>query len=93
VFNGSVVATLVLKPDGRRVAPPAITLIGLVEPGGAEKAVPALRTAVERALDELPPAARRLDDAVVDAARRALRRALNERFGKRPLTEIQVVRV
>jgi ribonuclease J len=93
VFNGSVVATLVLRPDGRPAAPPAITLIGLAEPDAAEKAVPALRTAIERALDELPPAAKRLDDAVVEAARRALRRALNERFGKRPLTEIQVVRV
>jgi ribonuclease J len=93
VFNGSVVATLVLKTNGRLVAPPALTLIGLVEPEGADKAVPGLRTAIERALDELPPAARRADDAVADAARRALRRALNERFGKRPLTEIQIVRV
>jgi ribonuclease J len=93
VFNGSVVATLVLRPDGRVAAPPAVTLIGLAEPDAAEKALPALRTAIERALDELPPPARRLDEAVADAARRALRRALNERFGKRPLTEIQVVRV
>jgi ribonuclease J len=55
--------------------------------------VPFLRTAVERALAELPAGARRDDDVVGEAARRALRRALNERFGKRPLTEIQVVRL
>jgi ribonuclease J len=68
-------------------------LLGLVEPEAAEEAVPFLRTAVERALAELPAGARRDDDVVGEAARRALRRALNERFGKRPLTEIQVVRL
>ncbi len=35
MFNGSVVATLVLNPQGRLAAPPAITVIGLVEPGAA----------------------------------------------------------
>jgi len=30
---------------------------------------------------------------VRDAARRALRRVLNERFGKRPFVEIHVVRI
>jgi hypothetical protein len=33
------------------------------------------------------------DNAVRDTARRVLRRALNERFGKRPLIEIQLVRL
>jgi ribonuclease J len=93
MFNGSVVATLVLNAQGRFAAAPAITVIGLVEPEAAREAIPFLRTAIERALDELPPAARRDDDVVGDSARRALRRALNERFGKRSLVEIQVVRV
>jgi ribonuclease J len=93
VFNGSVVGTLVFDARGNLAAPPAITLLGLVEPEAAEEAVPFLRTAVERALAELPAGARRDDDVVGEAARRALRRALNERFGKRPLTEIQVVRL
>jgi ribonuclease J len=92
VFNGSAVATLVLDRQGRLVAPPAITLVGLVEAEAAQAAVGFLRTAVERAFEELP-AAVRADDAVVgEAVRRALRRALNERFGKRPLVEIQLVR-
>ena len=33
------------------------------------------------------------DDQLREAARRVLRRALNERFGKRPLIEIQLVRL
>ena len=93
MFNGSVVAALVLDGHGRLAAKPAITLIGVVEPEIAQQNVPYLQVAIERALDELAPAARREDEIVCDAARRALRRVLNERFGKRSLVEIQIVRV
>jgi ribonuclease J len=92
-FNGSAVATLVLDRRGEPLAPPTISMIGLVEPAAAEAAAPALRSAVEGALDELPGNLRRDDEAVRDAARRALRRILNERFGKRPLVEIHLVRI
>jgi ribonuclease J len=92
-FNGSAVATLVLDRRGEPLAPPKISTIGIVEPAAAEAAAPALRSAVERALDELPASLRRDDEAVRDAARRALRRVLNERFGKRPLVEIHLVRL
>jgi ribonuclease J len=92
-FNGSAVATLVLDRRGEPLAPPTISTIGVVEPAAAEAAAPALRSAVEHALDELSASLRRDDEAVRDAARRALRRILNERFGKRPLVEIHVVRI
>jgi ribonuclease J len=92
-FNGSAVATLVFDRRGEPLAPPTISTIGVVEPAAAEAAAPALRSAVERALDELPASLRRDDEAVRDAARRALRRVLNERFGKRPLVEIHLVRI
>ena len=92
-FNGGALATLVLDRRGEPLAPPTISTIGVVEPAAAEAAAPALRSAVERALDELPASLRRDDEAVRDAARRALRRVLNERFGKRPLVEIHLVRI
>jgi ribonuclease J len=93
VFNGSAVATLVVDRQGRLAAPPAITVMGLVEPEAVEAVLPSLRTAIERAFDELPSGARNNDDAITEAARRSLRRVLNERFGKRPLVEIQVMRI
>jgi ribonuclease J len=92
-FNGTGVATLVLDRQGRLMAPPAISLIGMVEPSVADEVMPALRGALERIVDELPGGARRDDAAVREAVRRALRRVLNERFGKRPLVEIHVVRI
>jgi ribonuclease J len=93
VFNGSAVATLVLDRHGRFAAPPTISVIGVVEPADAAAAVPSLHGAVERALDELPAGPRRDDEVVREAARRALRRALDQRFGKRPLIEIHLVRI
>src|SRR5947207_6526944 len=71
-FNGSAVASLVLDRRGEPLAPPTISTIGVVEPSAAEASAPALRSAVERAVDELPGNLRRDDEAVRDAARRAL---------------------
>ena len=92
-LNGGAVATLVLDRQGRLVAPPAITVIGLVEEAAAAAAAPFLREGVERVLDELPAAPHRDDNVVRDTVRRALRRVINERFGKRPLIEIHLVRI
>ena len=92
-FNGTAVATLVLDRYGRLAAPVTMSVIGVVERGAADAATPALRSAVESAVDELPTGSRRDDEAVRDAVRRALRRTLNERFGKRPLVEIHLVRI
>jgi ribonuclease J len=92
-FNGTAVATLVLDRQPRLVAPPTISLIGVVEAAEAEAAAPVIRSAVERALEELPSGLRRDDEAVRDSARRTLRRVINERFGKRPLVEIHLVRI
>ena len=93
ILNGSAVATLVVDRQGRLAAPPAISLIGLVEETAASAALPFLSDAAECVLDDLPAGARRDDNAVHEAVRRALRRLINERFGKRPLIEIHLVRI
>jgi len=92
-LNGSAVATLVLDRQGRLAAPPAISLIGLVEEEAATAAAQFFHDAVEHAVEALPAATRRDDDMVRDAMRRALRRVINDRFGKRPLIEIHLVRI
>lgn len=92
-FNGSAVTTLVVDRHGRLVAAPAISLIGLVEGAAAAAAEPVLRNSVQRAVEELPAGARRDDDVVRDVVRRTLRRVINDRFGKRPLIEIHLMRI
>jgi len=93
ILNGSAVATLVVDRQGRLAAPPAISLLGLVEETAASAAVPFLCAAAQCALGDLPAGARRDDNVVRDAVRRAVRRQINERFGKRPLIEIHLVRI
>ncbi len=93
VANGSAVASLVLDRRGRLLAPAALSLAGLAEMPAIEAAVPVLRALVERALDELPPAARGEDEPVREAVRRALRRGIGERFGKKPLVDVQLIRI
>src|SRR5215472_2009687 len=73
VLNGSAVATLVVDRQGRLAAPPAISLIGVVEEAAANAAAPFLRDAAERAVEELPAGPRRDDNVVRDAVRRTLR--------------------
>ena len=92
-LNGSAVATLVLDRQGRLAASPAVSAIGLVEAAATEAAAPMLRAAVERAVADLPADARRNDETIRDAVRRVLRRVFNERFGKRPLIEIHLIRI
>jgi ribonuclease J len=89
--DGSVVATIVVDRRGRLAAPPQVSLLGLAEANAQPAA--ALCGALSDAMDEIPEKLRKDDDALRETARRVLRRGLNERFGKRPLIEIQLVRL
>ena len=90
---GSAVATVVLDHRGRLVADPMVTLHGVTEPDGAEEieddAVDALMVAVE----DLSRNARQDDESVAKAARGALSGTLRRATGKRPVTQVHVVRV
>ena len=90
--SGTVLASLVLDRRGRLAAPPAASLIGVVE-NAAEAAVPFVQSTIERALIHMPAGHRHDDDAVREAVQRGLRQALNERFGKRPLIQVHLVRI
>ena len=89
--DGSVVATLVVDRRGWLAAPPQLTLIGLAEPRAEPGA--ALRDALADAMEGLPAPMRHDDNAMRDTARRVVRREMKERFGKRPLIDIQLVRL
>jgi ribonuclease J len=89
-FNGAALATIVLDGDGRLAAPPLVTVQGLADDEGARET---LQRTLAAAMAELSPKERRDDEAVREAARLAVRRALRARTGKRPVTEIHVVRL
>jgi ribonuclease J len=91
VFNGAAVATVVLDRSGEMLASPKISAPGLVEEG--DPLIEDLMDAVEEAVRGLAPHERRIDAAVHEATRIAVRRVLRAAFGKKPITDVHVVRV
>jgi ribonuclease J len=92
-FNGAALATIVVDSEGRLRSPPQVTVQGM---GAAEEdasLTEELRQRVEQALEELGPRERRDDAALREAARLAVRRSLRAWHGKKPVTEIHLVRI
>lgn len=90
-WNGAAMATIVVDKEGRLKAPPQVSVQGLAEDSALlEKD---LRRQVTEAVEELPPRERRSDEALREAVRIAIRRALKALHGKRPVTEVHVVRI
>jgi len=92
VYNGSAVATVVLDRNGRLLASPKVTVHGVIEETD-DVILDELADAVARAVEGLRSSERRDDEAVREAARVAVRRSLRATFGKRPVTEIHIVRI
>jgi ribonuclease J len=91
--NGSAVATLVVDGEGRLLAEPQLAAQGLLDPEADQPAYDETVAAIRAALEDLPAAARLDDAAVKEAARLAVRRTLHAIRGKKPVTEVHLVRI
>lgn len=91
-FNGAALATIVVDAEGRLRAPPQVTVQGLGETEDAAL-TDELRRRVVGALDELGPRERRDDAALREAVRLAVRRSLRAWHGKKPVTDVHLVRI
>lgn len=93
-FAGMAVATVVLDRKGRLRGAPQLTVPGLLDGTDADVDIRASAVrAIEEAIEGLSAEARRSDEDVSEATRRAVRRTLRAAFGRRPVTEVHVVRV
>lgn len=91
LFNGVVVASLAVDSAGRVLGEPQVSAPGLFD--GGDLAPAELAADVARAVTELPSAIRREDDALREAARAVLRKAVGRRLRKRPSVEVHLLRV
>lgn len=89
-WNGAVVATVILDRKGRLAAEPQISAPGLFD---AEADVEILDELIETASSAVRKGKGRDDDDLRDAVSRALRKAIKTRTGKRPQTDVHLVRV
>ena len=91
-FNGAAMATVVLDAEGALRTDPHVTLQGLVD-GQGEEGLEAARTTIREALAGLSRSARRDDAEVHETVRVALRRWAYRLLGKRPVTDVHVLRL
>jgi ribonuclease J len=91
LLNGSALATLVLDKDGYLRDDPLVTVQGVYDDDDDGEIEDSVVDAIIDAVDAMP---RRADDASIKtSARNALRRRLRDMCGKRPETEIHIVRL
>lgn len=91
---GSAVVTLVMDKKGRLLASPQISSPGLIARGPQGNGTMAdFENAIQVAVENLPVGELRSDAAVEAAAARALRRQAVQAFGKKPVTDVHLVRV
>ena len=91
LWNGSAAATLVIDGKGRAVAPPKVSLRGIEDEDGALAL--AIVAGLNEMMADLNPSERRDDGRIEEAARQAVRRVVRAHLGKKPLTDVHIVRI
>ena len=91
LFNGVVVGSLAVDANGRVLGTPQVSAPGLFEGTDIEPGL--LAGDLARAVNDLPGGLKREDDALREAARAVLRKAVGKRLRKRPNVEIHLLRV
>jgi ribonuclease J len=93
-FAGAVSVALAITDKGDMVEDPSLDLIGIPErdrDGGSMRE--AVRDALIETFESLPRGRRRDPDSVSEALRRAVRAAVAERWGKKPMCHVHVLTV
>ncbi|MFI5002527.1 MAG: ribonuclease J [Reyranellales bacterium] len=91
LWNGGAAATLVIDGQGRPKAPPVVSLRGIEDEDGEIAA--AVVAGLKEMLADLSAAERRDDGRIEEAARQAVRRVVRAHLGKKPLTDVHIVRI
>lgn len=91
-FHGHALVTLILDRRGGLQQDPLVTLPGVNGSDGASL-VSMMGSEVRFAIESLPKGARSDDEAVREAVRRAVRRTARSEIGKKPVTEVHLIRM
>ncbi|NQW09755.1 MAG: ribonuclease J [Alphaproteobacteria bacterium] len=93
LHNGAAAVTVVMDAKGGLRADPVISFTGIADGDDLEDLSLDAADAVRDALNSMSSKDRRRDEPVREAARRMVRRLIKAEFGKRPVTDVHVVRV
>ena len=92
-YDGAAAVTLVIGPDGLFQGAPIVTAQGLLDAELEADQFAAVAKGVTDAVRRLSQADRCDDGTVKEAARLAVRRAFNRMLGKKPVTDVHLVRL
>ncbi len=93
-FAGAVSVALVLTKDGQLADEPSYDLIGIPERDREGRFMhEVVHDAIIETFESLPRTRRRDPDTVAEAIRRAVRTAIVERWGKKPMCHVHVLAV
>jgi len=92
-FAGNVVVSLVIDEDGQLLAEPEVAANGIPDLEDSLTIQDTCREAAEDAVNRLRRSAARDDDAVSEAARRAVRGRIRFLWDKKPPVQVLVTRV
>jgi len=93
LHNGTAAVTLVMDAKGRLKADPVVSLTGVTDGEDLEDLVLDAADAVRDALSSMAQNDRGEDDRVRETAKRMVRRMIRAEYGKRPVTDVHVVRI
>jgi ribonuclease J len=93
-YNGMVTVALALTEKGELAADPEVELLGIPELNAAGESMAEIAyDAVKATLESLPRARRRDPDETAESIRRAVRSAIAEHWGKKPVCHVHVLSV
>jgi ribonuclease J len=93
-FNGLVMVSVVLGRDGKLLAPPQVSLEGLLDSGEmGERAIAGMSKAVVEAVEGLSREQLQDGEDLTETCRLAARRWFHKAYDKKPVTKVHVVRL
>jgi ribonuclease J len=93
-FAGIVSVAIAVTAKGALAADPEVELFGIPEFNAVGESMESIAVeAVMEAFESLPKPRRRDPDTILEAVRRAVRAALSERWGKKPVCHVHVLTV
>jgi ribonuclease J len=91
MWNGSAAATVVIDKQGRAVSAPVVSLRGIEDPDGELNE--AIVDGLKEMLANLSAHERRDDSRIKELASQAVRLVVRSQLGKKPLTDVHIVRI
>ena len=92
-YNGAVVVTVVMDAKGKVVRDPQVTLMGLIDKENDHVLQEDLAAIAFDTIEQMPKSSRIDDAAVRHAVSLSLRKHIYEIHGKKPVTDVHVVRI